>query len=45
MRWPPTCRRGLLGPGVDGLVVNIVVNGHEPGVVDLAGRTLRKLVG
>ncbi|HEY0815277.1 MAG TPA: LLM class F420-dependent oxidoreductase [Pseudonocardia sp.] len=35
----------VLEPGVDGLVVNIVANGHEPGVVDLAGRTLRKLVG
>jgi len=35
----------VLDPGVDGLIVNIVANGHEPGVVDLAGRTLRKLVG
>ncbi|MBA3905555.1 MAG: LLM class F420-dependent oxidoreductase [Pseudonocardiales bacterium] len=35
----------VLEPGVDGLIVNIVANGHEPGVVDLAGRTLRKLVG
>ncbi len=35
----------VLDPGVDGLIVNLVVNGHEPGVVDLAGRTLRKLVG
>jgi F420-dependent oxidoreductase-like protein len=35
----------VLEPGVDGLVVNLVANGHQPGVVDLAGRTLRKLVG
>jgi F420-dependent oxidoreductase-like protein len=35
----------VLEPGVDGLIVNIVANGHEPGIVDLAGRTLRKLVG
>ena len=35
----------VLDPGVDGLIVNIVANGHEPGIVDLAGRTLRKLVG
>ena len=35
----------VLEPGVDGLIINMVANGHEPGVVDLAGRTLRKLVG
>jgi F420-dependent oxidoreductase-like protein len=35
----------VLDPGVDGLIINLVTNGHEPGVVDLAGRTLRKLVG
>lgn len=35
----------VLDPGVDGLIVNLVPNGHEPGVVDLVGRTLRKLVG
>ncbi len=35
----------VLEPGVDGLIINLVTNGHEPGVVDLAGRTLRKLVG
>ncbi|MCW2721774.1 MAG: hypothetical protein JWR81_5596, partial [Pseudonocardia sp.] len=23
----------------------LVINGHEPGVVDLTGRTLRKLLG
>ncbi|MFC4948394.1 LLM class F420-dependent oxidoreductase [Pseudonocardia sp. GCM10023141] len=35
----------VLDPGIDGLIVNLVTNGHEPGVVDLAGRTLKKLVG
>lgn len=35
----------VLDPGIDGLIVNLVTNGHEPGVVDLAGRTLRKLIG
>lgn len=34
----------VLDPGVDGLIINLVTNGHQPGVVDLAGRTLRKLV-
>ena len=35
----------MLDAGVDGLVVNMVPNGHRPGAVDLAGRTLRKLLG
>jgi F420-dependent oxidoreductase-like protein len=35
----------VLDTGVDGLIVNLVTNGHEPGAVELAGRTLRKLVG
>ncbi len=35
----------VLDPGVDGLIVNLVTNGHEPGAVDVAGRTLRKLLG
>jgi len=35
----------VLDPGVDGLIVNLVTNGHQPGAVDLAGRTLRKLLG
>ena len=37
-------QRRVLDAGVDGLIVNIIANGHEPGIVDLAGRTLRKLV-
>jgi F420-dependent oxidoreductase-like protein len=35
----------VLDPGVDGLIVNLVTNGHQPGAVDLAGRTLSKLLG
>jgi hypothetical protein len=27
------------------LVINRVTNGHRPGAVDLAGRTLRELLG
>jgi F420-dependent oxidoreductase-like protein len=34
----------VLDTGIDGIVVNMVANGHEPGVVELAGRTLRPLV-
>ena len=34
----------VLDAGIDGLVINLTANGHEPGAVDLAGRTLRKLV-
>jgi F420-dependent oxidoreductase-like protein len=34
----------VLDAGIDGLVVNMVTNGHLPGKVDLAGRTLRKLL-
>lgn len=35
----------VLDQGIDGLIINMVVNGHEPGVVELAGRTLAPLVG
>ncbi|GAA4476678.1 LLM class F420-dependent oxidoreductase [Rhodococcus olei] len=34
----------VLDRGIDGIVVNLVANGHEPGVVELAGRTLTPLV-
>ncbi|WP_328405902.1 TIGR03560 family F420-dependent LLM class oxidoreductase [Nocardia sp. NBC_00403] len=34
----------VLDHGVDGLIINMVTNGHEPGIVELAGRTLRPLV-
>ncbi|MFB7720913.1 LLM class F420-dependent oxidoreductase [Nocardia sp. NPDC056100] len=34
----------VLDHGIDGLIVNLVTNGHEPGTVDLAGRALAPLV-
>lgn len=34
----------VLDPGVDGLIVNMVVNGHVPGVVELGGRALRAIL-
>jgi F420-dependent oxidoreductase-like protein len=35
----------VLDSGVDGLIINMIANGHEPGIVELAGTTLRTLVG
>ncbi|EME23726.1 LLM class F420-dependent oxidoreductase [Rhodococcus triatomae] len=37
-------QRRVLDPGVDGVVINLVANGHQPGIVELAGRTLGPLV-
>ncbi|MGW0247072.1 LLM class F420-dependent oxidoreductase [Nocardia goodfellowii] len=34
----------VLAHGVQGLIVNMVTNGHEPGAVGLAGRTLAPLL-
>lgn len=34
----------VLDPGVDGLIINMVANGHVPGVVEMAGKALRPLV-
>ena len=34
----------VLDPGIDGVVINLVANGHQPGIVELAGRTLGPLV-
>ncbi len=34
----------VLDKGIDGIILNLVANGHEPGIVELAGRTLRPLV-
>ncbi|EFV12993.1 LLM class F420-dependent oxidoreductase [Segniliparus rugosus] len=34
----------VLDHGVDRLVINLAANGHEPGVVELAGKTLRPLL-
>ncbi|MBO0852372.1 MAG: LLM class F420-dependent oxidoreductase [Nocardia sp.] len=37
-------QRRVLDHGVDGIIVNMVANGHEPGILDLAGRALGPLV-
>jgi alkanesulfonate monooxygenase SsuD/methylene tetrahydromethanopterin reductase-like flavin-dependent oxidoreductase (luciferase family) len=34
----------VLDAGVDGLIINLIANGHEPGIVELTGSTLRRLV-
>jgi F420-dependent oxidoreductase-like protein len=36
-------QKDVLDNGIDGLTVNMVLNGHVPGMVELAGRTLRPL--
>ncbi|MFF3566368.1 LLM class F420-dependent oxidoreductase [Nocardia jiangxiensis] len=36
--------RRVLDHGVDGIIVNMVTNGHEPGVLELAGKALSPLV-
>ncbi len=35
----------LLGQGLDGVIVNMPANGHDPEMVALAGETLRKALG
>ncbi|MFN8079682.1 MAG: LLM class F420-dependent oxidoreductase [Kineosporiaceae bacterium] len=37
-------QRRILDAGIDGLIVNMVANGHQPGMVELAAKTLRPLV-
>ena len=34
----------VLDPGVDGIIVNLVPNGHQPGVVTMVGEMLGKLL-
>ncbi|MEV0945063.1 LLM class F420-dependent oxidoreductase [Rhodococcus sp. NPDC049939] len=34
----------VLDQDIDGIIVNLIANGHEPGIVELTGRTLRPLV-
>lgn len=34
----------VLDHGIDGVIVNMVANGHEPGTLDLAGQALKPLV-
>lgn len=37
-------RTRVLDQGIDGVVVNLVANGHQPGIVELTGRALGPLV-
>ena len=37
-------QRRILDHGVDGIIVNMVANGHEPGILELAGKSLSPLV-
>jgi F420-dependent oxidoreductase-like protein len=39
-----TLQRDVLDQGIDGLTVNMVANGHRPGVLTMAGEALRPLV-
>ncbi|AOW95290.1 LLM class F420-dependent oxidoreductase [Rhodococcus sp. WMMA185] len=34
----------VLDKGIDGIVLNLLANGHQPGIVELAGHTVRPLV-
>ena len=38
-------QRKIVGAGLDGLVVNLPANGHEPGAIALAGEVLDKALG
>ncbi|HXK24081.1 MAG TPA: LLM class flavin-dependent oxidoreductase, partial [Myxococcota bacterium] len=38
-------QRELMARGLDGLIVNLPLNGHQPEIVQLAGETLRKALG
>lgn len=37
-------QRRVLDKGIDGITVNLVANGHVPGIVELTGKTLAPLV-
>ena len=37
-------RTRIIGQGLDGIVVNLPANAHEPGAVDLAARTLERVL-
>ena len=38
-------QKDVLDAGVNGLTINMIMNGHVPGMVELAGRTLGPLLG
>lgn len=37
-------QRKVIDAGVDGVIINMITNGHVPGIVELAGKTLAPLV-
>lgn len=37
-------QKRVLDHGIDGIIINLVTNGHEPGTVELAGKALKPLV-
>ncbi|MGU3291552.1 LLM class F420-dependent oxidoreductase [Williamsia sp. M5A3_1d] len=37
-------QRRVLDPGVDGVIINLVPNGHIPGTIEMAARALKPLV-
>jgi hypothetical protein len=37
-------QRDVLDQGITGLTINMLLNGHEPGVVAMAGEALKPLV-
>jgi F420-dependent oxidoreductase-like protein len=36
--------RDVIGAGIGGLTINLIINGHQPGVVSMAGKALAPLV-
>jgi alkanesulfonate monooxygenase SsuD/methylene tetrahydromethanopterin reductase-like flavin-dependent oxidoreductase (luciferase family) len=38
-------QKRVLDPGVDGIILNLVPNGHHPGVVTMVGEMLHDLLG
>ncbi|CCQ13963.1 5,10-methylenetetrahydromethanopterin reductase [Rhodococcus sp. AW25M09] len=37
-------QKRVLDQGIDGIIINLVTNGHQPGVVELAGKALKPLI-
>jgi alkanesulfonate monooxygenase SsuD/methylene tetrahydromethanopterin reductase-like flavin-dependent oxidoreductase (luciferase family) len=38
-------QKDVLDQGIGGLTINLVLNGHQPGIIAMAGQALRPLVG
>jgi F420-dependent oxidoreductase-like protein len=37
-------QKRVLDQGIDGVIINLITNGHQPGAVELAGKALKPLV-